>query len=72
MDGASSKRSGLHTGRASLEGAIQSELRDRDIRLLKGIVLILIVALAIGFLACATLALVGLDCPMRGISHGWA
>jgi hypothetical protein len=51
---------------------MQSELRERAIRLIKGIVLILIVALSIGLLACATIALVGLDCPMRGISHGWA
>jgi hypothetical protein len=69
MNRASSKRSGLHTRGASL---MQSELRERAIRLLKGIVLIFIVALSIGLLACATIALVGLDCPMRGISHGWA
>jgi hypothetical protein len=63
MDFASWKQSEHHARVASLEGAAQSELRERGIRLLKGIALILFVAVAVGLLACATVALVGLDCP---------
>jgi hypothetical protein len=37
--------------------------RKRVNRLINGIVLVLIVAVAVGLLVCATLALVGLDCP---------
>jgi hypothetical protein len=37
--------------------------RQRVYRLINGIVLILIVTVAVGLLVCATLALVGLDCP---------
>jgi hypothetical protein len=37
--------------------------RKRVYRLINGIVLLLIVAVALGLLVCATLALVGLDCP---------
>jgi hypothetical protein len=48
------------------------EAEQLRIRLMEGIALTLIVAVAIALLSCATLALVGIDCPMRGISHGWA
>jgi hypothetical protein len=37
--------------------------RQRVHRLINGIVLILLVTVAVGLLVCATLALVGLDCP---------
>jgi hypothetical protein len=66
MDLASWKQSEHHAHQwALLEGAIQSPLRmgERPNRLIKGIVLILFVAAAIGLLVFATLALVGLDCP---------
>jgi hypothetical protein len=36
--------------------------RQRVYRLINGIALMLIVAVAVGLLVCATLALVGLDC----------
>jgi hypothetical protein len=39
----------------------QPEHRAR--RLINGIVLILLVTVAVGLLVCATMALVGLDCP---------
>jgi hypothetical protein len=50
---------------ASLEAATQRPFRmgERPNRLIKGIALILFVAGAVGLLACATLALVGIDCP---------
>jgi hypothetical protein len=57
--------------RSSLERAKHLRVGVRAIRLIKGIALILIVAVAIGLLICATLALVGLNCPVRGVSHGW-
>jgi hypothetical protein len=57
---------------AAIQRAMQGELREHAIRLLKGISLIMIVAIAIDLLVFATLALVGLECPLRGISHGWA
>jgi hypothetical protein len=47
------------------------EARQLRIRLMERIALTLIVAVAIALLSCATLALVGIDCPMRDISHGW-
>jgi hypothetical protein len=52
----------------------QSELhaRQRVYRRINGIALIFLVAVAVGLLVCATFGLVGLDCPMRGISNGWA
>jgi hypothetical protein len=76
MDAANWKQS-KHRGRgalleAAIQRAIQGELREHAIRLLKGLSLILIVAIAIDLLVFATLALVGLECPLRGISHGWA
>jgi hypothetical protein len=67
MDGASLKQSQHHIRGASLEGTtqriIQSKLHEHAIRLLKEIALLLISAVAIGLLVCATLALVGLPCP---------
>jgi hypothetical protein len=72
MDAANWKQS-EHRARqwSSLERPIQLRMGERAIRLIKGSILILIVAAAIGLLICATFTLVGLDCPMRGVSHGW-
>jgi hypothetical protein len=66
MDLASWKQSEHHAHHwASLDAAIQRPVRmgERPNRLIKGIVLILFVAAAVGLLVLATLALVGLDCP---------
>jgi hypothetical protein len=41
----------------------QSEYRANRLITLKGIVLLLIVAVAIGLIVCAAMALVGLPCP---------
>lgn len=64
MDGASWKEL-EHLGgqRSSLQGAVRNKLRmgERAHRLIKAIVLIVIVAVAIGLLVFATLALVGLN-----------
>jgi hypothetical protein len=50
--------------RSALAGAIRNKLRaERANRLTEVIVLILIATVAVGVLICATLALVGLDCP---------
>jgi hypothetical protein len=59
MDFASWKQSEHHARGVSIDGAVQS----RVVALLKGIALVLLVAVAVGLLAYATVALVGLDCP---------
>jgi hypothetical protein len=64
MDFASWKQSEHHARWVSPEEAAQSEPRERVIRLLKGIALVFCVTVAFGLLACATLALVGIDCPI--------
>jgi hypothetical protein len=66
MDLASWKQPEHHARQwASLEAAIQRPLRvgERPNRLIKGIILLLFVAVAVGLLVFATLALVGVDCP---------
>jgi hypothetical protein len=59
MNGASQLE--RHGQRSSLEASIRNKLRmdERAFRLMKGIALILIVAVAIGALVSAVLALVG-------------
>jgi hypothetical protein len=46
-----------------MDGATWKRSEHRANRLIKGIVLTLIAAVAVGLLVFATLALVGLDCP---------
>jgi hypothetical protein len=47
----------------AMDAASWRRSEHRTNRLIKVIVLIFLVAVAVGLLACATLALVGLDCP---------
>jgi hypothetical protein len=72
MDAANWKQSEHRAHQWSLLEARQLRVGDRAIRLIEGIAVTLIVAVAIWILVAATLALVELECPLRGISHGWA
>jgi hypothetical protein len=65
MDGASRRQLEHRSQRSSLEAIVRNRFRmgEHAYRVIGGIVLILIVTVAVGILICATLALVGLDCP---------